>query len=628
MSSRVTVKHVLVLAFLSLGVASVWWNYHGAEAKLNGNSEPAVAISAVRAVQANALAETVPARPAVPAQTASASVRQLHPAPASIQRVLPSVTEAVRDWREFRPERIAVAPVEGIPLTFERAELREEGRYVTWVGRNPKLPGATFVGVATSAGYDAFLALPGVGEFSYHIRDDKVVTRDARFGDVSCGSDPAQPPMPIANLSEDEVKELITAVTTTSQSGLAMDIAAATEPVYVDVLMAYTEKALNSTREIAGSPDPVGYLDGQAKARLESANQMLINSQVTNFRWRYLGLVPTPPFTQTSKTIDALEALGPNGSLASWVKDIRYKRGADQLILLLGGDLDFSGQAYANKQKAVGPAYGLSVMGWNSSPLTIAHELAHNFGCQHNRGNAGSDGGPVQDNDGYWCYGHTWEFVFPSASYTTKRETGGTIMSYVSWKVPHFSNPAITVVTNTDLYGFGWYSNPLPLGNYQIGLPESDPRAANNARVLREQAATVSAFMESVTEPTIVAQPQGGNIARGGTLTLSVTANGGGLGFQWAKNGVEIAGATAAIYMKLATDTDSGRYTVVVSNYAGSVTSDAASIAVTGSSSGVSSGNGSSGGGGGGAPSFWFLGLLVLVAAMRRIWSERSVRGL
>ncbi len=83
--------------------------------------------------------------------------------------------------------------------------------------------------------------------------------------------------------------------------------------------------------------------------------------------------------------------------------------------------------------------------------------------------------------------------------------------------------------------------------------------------------------------PVITVQPAGQTIFAGQTLSLSVTATGVGLGYQWRRNGTNLPGATASAYTKAnAVVGDAGSYDVVVSNGAGSVTSTAATVVVNG----------------------------------------------
>jgi Immunoglobulin I-set domain len=85
------------------------------------------------------------------------------------------------------------------------------------------------------------------------------------------------------------------------------------------------------------------------------------------------------------------------------------------------------------------------------------------------------------------------------------------------------------------------------------------------------------------TAPTISAQPQGQTVTAGQTATFNVTAAGTDpLSYQWRRDGVTISGATEASLTTLPTSApDSGaKFSVVVSNSAGTVTSDEALLTV------------------------------------------------
>ena len=80
--------------------------------------------------------------------------------------------------------------------------------------------------------------------------------------------------------------------------------------------------------------------------------------------------------------------------------------------------------------------------------------------------------------------------------------------------------------------------------------------------------------------PSITSHPTSQTVTAGQTATFSVTAAGTApLSYQWRKNGTNISGATSASYTTPATTTaDSGaQFTVLVSNSAGTATSNAAS---------------------------------------------------
>jgi Bacterial Ig domain/Putative Ig domain/Immunoglobulin domain/Right handed beta helix region/Immunoglobulin I-set domain len=83
--------------------------------------------------------------------------------------------------------------------------------------------------------------------------------------------------------------------------------------------------------------------------------------------------------------------------------------------------------------------------------------------------------------------------------------------------------------------------------------------------------------------PSIATQPTSQTVTAGQTATFTVMANGTApLTYQWQKNGTNIAGATSASYTTSATTTsDSGStFDVVVSNSAGTATSNPATLTV------------------------------------------------
>ncbi len=118
------------------------------------------------------------------------------------------------------------------------------------------------------------------------------------------------------------------------------------------------------------------------------------------------------------------------------------------------------------------------------------------------------------------------------------------------------------------------------------------PQVANNF-----PGAALCTSGTTVPPPTITAQPASQTVAAGATATFSVTASGSGtLTYQWSKNGVPIAAATASRYTTpatLASDNNSLFTVLVTGPSGGSVTSNAATLTVTG-------GTGGGGGGGGG----------------------------
>jgi hypothetical protein len=94
------------------------------------------------------------------------------------------------------------------------------------------------------------------------------------------------------------------------------------------------------------------------------------------------------------------------------------------------------------------------------------------------------------------------------------------------------------------------------------------------------QVTSNAASLTALDAAAITSQPQPQTVTTGDAATFSVTASGSALGYQWNKNGMPIAGATAASYTTPAvTLADSGAiFTVTVSNAASKVTSSGAAL--------------------------------------------------
>lgn len=89
---------------------------------------------------------------------------------------------------------------------------------------------------------------------------------------------------------------------------------------------------------------------------------------------------------------------------------------------------------------------------------------------------------------------------------------------------------------------------------------------------------------QPVAAPTISTQPLSQTVTAGQAVRFTVTAQGAApLSYQWRRNGVNLAGGTTTAWVIAgAQPADAGSYTVVVSNSGGSITSNIASLVVTG----------------------------------------------
>ncbi len=111
-------------------------------------------------------------------------------------------------------------------------------------------------------------------------------------------------------------------------------------------------------------------------------------------------------------------------------------------------------------------------------------------------------------------------------------------------------------------------------GDYQVVVSNAAGSATSNGAAL-----TVN---PDIQPPAITAQPQDLTVTEGQPASFSVSATGTApLSYQWQKNGSNIQGASAAAYnINSASLSDAGDYQVVVSNAAGSATSNSAALTV------------------------------------------------
>jgi hypothetical protein len=111
-------------------------------------------------------------------------------------------------------------------------------------------------------------------------------------------------------------------------------------------------------------------------------------------------------------------------------------------------------------------------------------------------------------------------------------------------------------------------------GNYTVVVGNSVGSVTSSVAVLTVSAAPTAA-------PVVTSSPASITQAAGTSVTLSCTVTGGGLSYQWSKDGVAISGATAASYtLSSLKAADAGDYTVTAVNSLGTVTSRFARLTV------------------------------------------------
>jgi hypothetical protein len=111
-----------------------------------------------------------------------------------------------------------------------------------------------------------------------------------------------------------------------------------------------------------------------------------------------------------------------------------------------------------------------------------------------------------------------------------------------------------------------------------------DQAGAYTVTVSNEAGSVTSApaVLDVTVPPAISTQPLSQSVKEGANVSFHVVATGTApLHYQWQKNGVDLAGATSAsLQLANVRVTDAGDYTVLVSNVAGAVTSDVATLSV------------------------------------------------
>ncbi|MEO7415154.1 MAG: M12 family metallo-peptidase [Opitutaceae bacterium] len=520
----------------------------------------------------------------------SVAPRTLPSVPAAVRDLIPSIEAAVSNWKEFKPQKITVAPYPDLPIEFEMTSIHEEHGRTVWTGRNPLVEGAFLVTAATAEDWQAVLSVPGAGTFDLRIAGSFVEIKDSSSVQI-CGAPRA---LNLQESGENNASE--------TREEAASPVASADSLTTVDVVFFYDDATLTQ----AGSATS---FETRMIAHVAAGNVALENSAVTNFRWRYLASYQVPVYAATSDMTDDLytitgrkdQGVDFTNPVSDFATAKAVLHGADQLVLYVGGTRNYGGIAWSVGQSNFGSPlslrYHTAVVAFNSSYGSLAHELGHNFGCQHDR-----ETDAVADTNGFYNYG--FRFL------RNGRDTG-TIMSYAGTRVDYFSNPDVTA------------------NGVALGVPETQPKAANNARVLRDSAQSMIASRIAVDAPAITSQPQSATLFSGQAFALNVTATGTTLVYQWNRAGVAISGATTSSYSKSgALETDGGSYSVTVSNIAGQVISAVATVTVTAApptSAPTTSGGGGGGGGGGGAMDAWFAcggGLFV----MARCILKKAVR--
>jgi hypothetical protein len=155
-----------------------------------------------------------------------------------------------------------------------------------------------------------------------------------------------------------------------------------------------------------------------------------------------------------------------------------------------------------------------------------------------------------------------------------------------SWKVggtipPGLDFSGLTAAGTVNISNLKLSGTPTTAGSYPVTLQAFDGKNATGFEsAIYNYSITVNAATN--TAPTITTQPLSQTVNVGSNVTFSVTATGSPAPtYQWRKDDVDIASATSSsLALSNVQTTAAGTYKVVVTNTAGSVTSNGAVLTV------------------------------------------------
>ncbi len=234
----------------------------------------------------------------------------------------------------------------------------------------------------------------------------------------------------------------------------------------IDVLVVYTPSALSAA---GGESEMLALID----SAIDDTNIAYQNSSVNVM----LNLVHAEQvsYTEFSFQTDLSRLRDQGDGYLDYVHTLREIYSADMVSMVIN-NYQSCGMAYQMTYLSPNFAdYAFSVVhiGCAVSNHSFAHELGHNFGCEH----AVGDGEPPLERDGSAIYDYAYGWRFGSGQYRT-------IMAYSPGiRVPHFSNPYV------------FYAG------YATGQPTFYADSAYNAKVINNTAPTVAMFRDISCPP-------------------------------------------------------------------------------------------------------------------------------
>jgi len=251
--------------------------------------------------------------------------------------------------------------------------------------------------------------------------------------------------------------------TTTS----APTASAATTGTVIDLMVAYTTKAKNNASGQAG-------IEAKITNAVAMANQAYINSKI-DMQLNLVKMVETSYVETGNMSTSLTDLTGTSDGKMDEIHTLRNQVGADQ-VSLVTADTNYCGIGYMMTNSWISSAfaaYAFSVVHDDSvyaclSTQTLAHELGHNQGDNHDIVNSGTSVGAYSYSYGYrLCQTAGFRTVMSYAC------SGGTRISY-------FSNPNVALSTG-EVTGTATENNALSMTNTKALVASFRPTATTTA---------------------------------------------------------------------------------------------------------------------------------------------------